>query len=236
LILRPARVQGPGAAEEIVAGIADLNRHPGVDILIVGRGGGSPEDLWPFNEESVARAIYRSARPVISAVGHEVDYTIADYVADYRAPTPSAAAEIVAREHGQLRRHVFEHRRRLRFALENLLGRHEQRLRDLDPARLARRVHDRLEQLSLRVDERTRDLTRSLDWSLRSRVEAFRRAAGRLAALSPLGQLARGYCVCERREDGLLVRRAADLRPGDRLRLRFHQGSATTVVEEADDA
>ncbi|MFA6107491.1 MAG: exodeoxyribonuclease VII large subunit [Candidatus Latescibacterota bacterium] len=236
LVLRPARVQGPGAAEEIAAGIADLNRLPGVDILIVGRGGGSPEDLWPFNEEIVARAIYRSARPVISAVGHEVDYTIADYVADYRAPTPSAAAEIVAQEHGQLRRHVVEHRRRLRYALGTLLGRHEQRLRDLDPERLGRRLCDRLDQLSLRVDERTRDLTRSLDWDLRSRLQAFRQAAGRLAALSPLGQLARGYCVCERPEDGLLVRRAGDLKPGDRLRLRFHQGSATTVVEETGDA
>ena len=98
IVLSPARVQGEGAAAEIAKAIADLNQLDDIDILIVGRGGGAPEDLWPFNDEAVARAIYQSAKPVISAVGHEIDYTIADYVADYRAPTPSAAAELVVPE------------------------------------------------------------------------------------------------------------------------------------------
>lgn len=236
LVLRPARVQGPGAAEEIAAAIADLNRLPGVDILIVGRGGGSPEDLWPFNEEIVARAIYRSALPVISAVGHEIDYTIADYVADYRAPTPSAAAEIVAKEHSALRQRVVEQRRRLWLAMNGLLAHCQQRLRDLDPQRLRRRLEDRLDQASQRVDERTRDLAAALDRLLGDRVAALRRMTAQLQALSPLGQLARGFAICELLRDGRLVRSSLDLQPGDRVKLRFRQGSAIATVEETSDA
>jgi exodeoxyribonuclease VII large subunit len=281
VILRPARVQGPGAGDDIAAGIVELNRLPQVDILIVGRGGGSAEDLWPFNEEVVARAIFASERPVISAVGHEIDTTIADFVADRRAPTPSAAAEIVAQEHALLRQRVVEHGQRLQLAmahrlarceqrlrdrgpeqlarrLQQLLARYEQRLRDrspqvlarrlqqhietrqqrlrdLGPDRLARRIQERLDQLAQRVDEQSRELYRALDGCVREPVEEFRQATGRLAALSPLGQLARGYCVCERPADGLLVRRARDLNPGDRLALRLHQGRVTTVVEETQD-
>ena len=235
IILCPARVQGPGAADEIARAIADLNRHAGVDILIVGRGGGSAEDLWPFNEEIVARAIYRSEKPVISAVGHEIDYTIADYVADYRAPTPSAAAEIVAQEHSALLRQVVEQRRRLGSAMDGLLTHYEQRLQQMDPQRLFRRLQDRLDQTSQYVDERRRDLATAFDWYMRTRVEALRTAGVHLEALSPLGNLDRGFSLCERREDGRLVRASADLRPGDRVKLRFHRGSADATVEEISD-
>jgi exodeoxyribonuclease VII large subunit len=235
IILCPARVQGPGAADEIVRAIADLNRHTGVDILIVGRGGGSAEDLWPFNEESVARAIYRSEQPVISAVGHEIDYTIADYVADYRAPTPSAAAEIVAQEHSALLRQVVEQRHRLGSAMDGLLTHYEQRLQHMDPQRLFRRLQDRLDQTSQYVDERQRDLATAFDWYMRTRVEALRTAGVHLEALSPLGNLDRGFSLCERREDGRLVRASADLQPGDRVKLRFHRGSADATVEEISD-
>ena len=136
IVLAPARVQGPGAAEEIAQAIRDLNRYGEVDILIVGRGGGSPEDLWCFNEEMVARAIYQSAIPVISAVGHEIDYTISDYVADYRAATPSAAAEIVAVEQAALTRRVIELRRRLRQTMQTLLETVTQRIQSMRPERL----------------------------------------------------------------------------------------------------
>ncbi|MBT4504528.1 MAG: exodeoxyribonuclease VII large subunit, partial [Gemmatimonadetes bacterium] len=220
---------------EIARAIADLNRSPGVDILIVGRGGGSQEDLWPFNEEIVARAIYRSEKPVISAVGHEIDYTIADYVADYRAPTPSAAAEIVAQEHSALLRQVVEQRRRLVGAMDGLLNHYEQRLQHMDPQRLFRRLQDRLDQTSQFVDERRRDLATAFDWYMRTRIEALRTAGVHLEALSPLGNLDRGFSLCERRENGRLVRASADLQPGDRVKLRFHRGSADATIEEISD-
>ena len=235
IMLRPARVQGAGAAAEIACGIADLNRYPGIDILIIGRGGGSPEDLWPFNEEAVARAIYRSACPVISAVGHEIDYTIADYVADCRAPTPSAAAEIVAREHGALLRQVVEQRDRLEKAMDKRLDLYAQRLQAMDPQRLFHRLQDRLDQTSQYLDERRRDLATSFDWYVRTRQEAMRTAAVHLEALSPLSSLARGFSLCERVTDGRLVRTSDDLYPGDRVHLRFRQGSATATVEETSD-
>ena len=235
LILRPTQVQGPGAAADIAQGIADLNRHAGADVLIVGRGGGSPEDLWPFNEEVVARAIYHSTLPVIAAVGHEIDYSIADYVADHRAPTPSAAAEIVAQERGELLRRVLEKRQRLLRVMHNRLNICDQHLQNLRPERLFRRLADRLEQRGQYVDERRNALATAFDWQLRSRVESLRTTALRLETLSPLSGLARGFSLCERREDGRLVRSSKYLKTGDQLRLRFHRGGAICCVEEIID-
>lgn len=231
IILRPCRVQGPGAAGEIAAAIADLNRYGAVDILIVGRGGGSPEDLWPFNEEVVARAIYRSEKPVIAAVGHEVDYTIADYVADYRAPTPSAAAEVVVQEHTALLQGVGERRQRLSQAMEKLLAAHERRLQDMDPDRLFRRLSDRLQQTSQYVDERRQDLVRSFAWFIRSRRQEWQSSSVRLQTLSPLAHLARGFSLCQRQEDGTVVRSSRQVQPEELVNLRFHQGSATARIE-----
>jgi exodeoxyribonuclease VII large subunit len=235
VVLCPARVQGPGAAEEIARGIANLNQHEDIDILIVGRGGGSPEDLWPFNEEIVARAIYTSARPVIAAVGHEVDYTIADYVADYRAPTPSAAAEIVTREEGALLQRVDELQRRLQASMQHRLDHCQQQITAMNPPRLYQRLHDRLEQTSQYVDERRNALASALDWYLRSRMESYRTAVLRLEALSPLSSLARGFVVCQHREDGRLVRSGEELKIGEQVRLRFHRGGALCKVEEIID-
>jgi exodeoxyribonuclease VII large subunit len=235
IVLRPARVQGEGAAHEIAEGIADLNRYGGVDILIVGRGGGAPEDLWPFNEEVVARAIYRSSRPVISAVGHEIDYTIADYVADCRAPTPSAAAELVVQEHSVLRQRLALLVRGLRTGMDHCLDACRERLRQGDPAHLQGRLRDRLEQTSQYLDERRKDLATGFDWYMQRRLETLRTAATRLDDLSPLAGLARGFSLCERVADGRLVRRGQDLKPGERVRLRFRQGSALCAVEETAD-
>ena len=233
LVLRPARVQGAEAAPEIARAIADLNQLDDIDILIVGRGGGAPEDLWPFNDEAVARAIYQSAKPVISAVGHEIDYTIADYVADYRAPTPSAAAEIVASERGALRQRVVEQRLRLQSEMDRYLDALRERLAHCKPDRLLARLDDRLQQQSLYLDERRQDLYTALDWVLRTRVEAMRNAAVRLDDLSPLTGLARGFALAEK--DGTPIRDGADLAPGDKLRLRFHRGGAICSVEETLD-
>ncbi len=235
VVLCPARVQGEGAAPEIAKAIADLNQLDDIDILIVGRGGGGPEDLWSFNDEGVARAIYQSSKPVISAVGHEIDYTIADYVADYRAPTPSAAAEIVVGERNSLRERVAEHRDRLQTAMDRRLGGLEERLRHCNPQRLLTRLNDRLQQQNLYLDERRQDLFTALDWFLRTRTEAMRNAANRLDDLSPLTSLARGFAMAEKTTDGRLVRASADIQPGDKLKLRFRRGGAICSVEEKID-
>lgn len=234
IVLAPARVQGPGAAEEIAKAIRDMNRYGEVDILIVGRGGGSAEDLWCFNGEMVARAIYLSAIPVISAVGHEIDYTIADYVADYRAATPSAAAEVVAVEQAELTRRVIELQRRLRKTINSLLESTTQRIQDMRPERLYLRLRDRLEQGSLVVDERRQALLNAFDWYARNRVEALRNAMVRLHDLSPLSGLRRGYSLCHR-EDGKLVRDSTQLDIGESINLRFEKGAARCLVEEKID-
>jgi exodeoxyribonuclease VII large subunit len=234
IVLAPARVQGPGAAGEIAKAIRDLNRFGDVDILIVGRGGGSPEDLWCFNEEVVARAIYLSAIPVISAVGHEIDYTIADYVADYRAATPSAAAEVVAVEQASLTRRVIELRRRLRQTMQMLLESVTQRIQDMRPQRLYLRLRDRLEQGNLVVDDRRHALLNAFDWYTHGRVEALRNAMVRLHDLSPLSGLRRGYSLCHR-GDGKLVRDSSQLEIGDSITMRFQKGGARCLVEEKID-
>lgn len=232
IILAPARVQGYGAAEEIVRSIENLNRHAEVDIIIVGRGGGSPEDLWCFNEESVARAIYASSIPIISAVGHEVDYSISDYVADYRAPTPSAAAEIVAREHGQLNMRVVELRQRLITSIERHIEQRSEAQRHLDPRRVLLRARDRIEQNAQYLDERRKDLSTAFDWYIRRRSESFKNALTRLDDLSPLRGLARGFSLVEKTASGELIKRADQLRPGDTINVRFQSGHATCSVED----
>jgi exodeoxyribonuclease VII large subunit len=259
IVIAPCRVQGEGASEEIVQGLRDLNALGGVDVIIVGRGGGSLEDLWAFNEEIVARAIAGSKVPVVSAVGHEVDFTIADFVADLRAPTPSAAAELVVREKqavvdslGQLRarlerfaarplrdleRRVDELTARLRREMRNELGRAHHRvvlatraLRASDPvARVARDRH-RLENLQARM---ITSLNRRRD---RARY-AVQTAVGRLDSLSPLAVLGRGYSLTRART-GEFVRSASQVKAGDDVQVLLQQGSLdarVTATREQDD-
>jgi exodeoxyribonuclease VII large subunit len=156
VLLYPVRVQGEGAAEEIAGAIRDFNRYREVDVLIVGRGGGSLEDLWAFNEEVVARAIYHSRIPVISAVGHEIDVTIADFVADLRAPTPSAAAELVVRSKDELEREIDDLRHRLEQGMRHSLTRFAGALAPLargmkDPSLLMERLAQRVDHLGERL-------------------------------------------------------------------------------------
>jgi len=256
IVIAPCRVQGDGAAEEIVQGIRDLNALGGVDVIIVGRGGGSLEDLWAFNEEAVARAIAASKVPVVSAVGHEVDYTIADFVADLRAPTPSAAAELVVREKqavveslAQLRarlerfaarplrdleRRVDELTARLRREMRNEVGRAHHRLalatralRASDPvARMARDRH-RLETLQSRMA--------TLIHRRRDRARyALQTAVGRLDSLSPLAVLGRGYSLT-RTPAGEIVHSPAQVRVGDPIRVLLQRGSLDAQVTETKE-
>ncbi len=234
VVLAPARVQGAGAPGEIAAAVDRLNRFGGVDVVVVGRGGGSPEDLWPFNDESVARAIHSSALPVVTAVGHEIDHTIADYVADVRASTPSAAAELVTRERVLLRERLDDRRGRLLRAVQARLDHNRQRLEALRPGRLAVRLTDGVDQRSQTLDESRARLAAALDGCLGSHRGRFERSLLRLDARNPLRSLAGGFAYCQRERDGRRVRAAAELQPGERLRLRFSEGAARCQVEEVE--
>jgi exodeoxyribonuclease VII large subunit len=233
LLLAPVRVQGEGAAAEIAAAIADHNRLGVADVLIVGRGGGSLEDLWAFNEEVVARAIHVSAIPVISAVGHEVDFTIADFVADLRAPTPSAAAELVARSRLELEGHLDHLGQRLAGQMQGRLELLNERVKGL-----SRRLRSPRQQLRL-WQQRQADLARRLDRAMaRRQQEAQGRLAalaGRLDLLSPLRTLERGYAIVFAEETGKAVLDAGTLATGDRLQLRFARGRARATVEETGE-
>ena len=236
ILLRPVKVQGEGAAEEIAEGIADLNRHGGADVLIVGRGGGSLEDLWAFNEEIVARALAASKIPVISAVGHEVDVTIADFVADLRAPTPSAAAELVAKSRLELESHVDHLTLRLRSRLEQGLQLMDARLLGLE--RRLQLTAGEWRRRDEGLDALERRLHNGFATSLRRLEERFGMAVGQLHALSPLAQLARGYVLPSRDAEGHEPSPFAGLAVGDPLWLRFRQGRVCSRVESIlpDDA
>ncbi len=234
VVLAPTRVQGEGAAAEIAAALAGLNRLGGLDVLIVGRGGGSLEDLWAFNEESVARAIAASAIPVISAVGHETDFTIADLVADLRAPTPSAAAELVAKSRLELESHVDHLIMRLQSRVEQGLALWGERVSGLD--RRLRRAGAVLAAQREQVEQREQRLRLALHALLQHSEAVLAGAAGRLDALSPLRQLARGYVIASHDAAGGQVARYSELTPGAELWLRFAAGRARAAIKELDDA
>jgi exodeoxyribonuclease VII large subunit len=181
----PVRVQGDGAAEEIARGIEALNRYPGLDVLIVARGGGSLEDLWAFNEECVARAIYQSRLPVISAVGHEVDYTIADFVADVRAPTPSAAAELVIRAKAEVQGELQVLAERLQRAMRHRLEALRSRLDACQHRRVLQDPWSQLHTLEQRLDELSSRLARGVQARIRLAHEAIERYESAIAHLSP---------------------------------------------------
>ena len=208
VLIAPAKVQGNGAGEEVAAAIALANRVKGADLLIVARGGGSLEDLWAFNTEEVARAIAASALPVISGVGHETDLTVADLVADARAPTPSGAAELAVPDYREILGRLDGHAQRLARALS---------LRALD-------ARNRVDSHAARADQA---IARLLD-RLGDRLAAH---AGRLEALSPLAVLSRGYSLTLRDSDGRIVRDSGDAPAGTLLRTRFASGTILSRVE-----
>jgi len=232
LLLRPVKVQGDEAAAEIAAAIADLNQYGGLDVLIVGRGGGSLEDLWAFNEEVVARAIAASAVPVISAVGHETDFTIADFVADLRAPTPSAAAELVARNRQELEAHLDHLIIRLQSRVDQSLALIAERF-----AGLERRLKLSCRDFVSLPDDVT-DLVNRLSLAMSSRMRQYSDVLGlvaaRLNALSPLLQLERGYVLVSKEESGTGLVSAEDLAVDDLLWLRFARGQVRARVEGVD--
>ncbi len=236
VLIVPVRVQGEGAAAEIAAGIAAVNRLASfrglpIDCLVVGRGGGSLEDLWAFNEEVVVRAIHASRIPVISAVGHEIDVTLSDLVADRRALTPSEAAELLAPATEEIAAALRGFRKRLAAALVGRAAMVRTRLDAIAARRVFRRPRARIEELAQRLDE----LSSRHDRAMRRIVQNARRTAaaigGRLDSLSPLGVLNRGYSLTMRDRNGQIVRDAATLDVGEDIVTRFAAGQATSRVE-----
>jgi exodeoxyribonuclease VII large subunit len=235
VLIVPVRVQGDGAAAEIAAGIELVNRMKDqVDVLVVGRGGGSLEDLWAFNEEIVCRAIYASRIPVISAVGHEIDVTLSDLVADVRALTPSEAAERVVPAADELREFLDRQRMRLAAALRGRFNLARTRLDNLAGCRVFRRPLERMQLLSQRVDDLQARAERAMQRRLEHARAALQAKAGQLESLSPLGVLARGYSLTTRVEDGVLVQSASDVEVGTRLRTRLARGEVISSVEQVE--
>lgn len=227
IVIYPAQVQGAGAAEIIVRAIEYFNAVKEVDTLIVGRGGGSIEDLWAFNEEITARAIFASEIPVISAVGHETDFTIADFVSDMRAPTPSAAAEIAVPSMLELYNRIITDKNRI---VRNMTGRIENSRLLLRRFKM-RTPRDRIDEYNLRMDS----LVKRMAGSVKMRAMSLRRSlaeqAAKLDALSPLQTLSRGYSI-PTKEDGTVIRSAKDMEKGIEFTLRMKDGSAECVVKE----
>lgn len=229
----PVRVQGPEAPGEIADALRLLNRLRCVDVVILGRGGGSSEDLAAFNQEVVARAIFESAIPVVSAVGHEIDVTVADRVADRRALTPSEAAELVTPDREELLKRLGDRARRLTDLLCQTVQVRRERLRVLADRRVFHRPLERLQDLERRLDEVDLRLTRAVRQRValgRQTAEAF---AARLETLSPLNVLARGYSLTRPAGGKTLIRQASQVRPGDRLETLLAEGKIVSRVEEA---
>ena len=253
VVIFPAEVQGDGASLQVMAGIDYLSRSTDVDVIIVARGGGSMEDLWPFNEERVARAIVRSRKPVISAVGHEVDFTICDFVADLRAATPSAAAEIVIKSKAEITDRV----RQMDARLESLMKYRLSTLRHFLAAKIGsrgfvvaenriRRMAQRVDDLAFRIEQagRNRSFIRSrahrlelceqhlaaaMQRAMKRWHQSFARIAHTLDALSPLAVLERGYAICLTPE-GRVIRSAEAVEIDSNVKVRLHQGSLSAKV------
>lgn len=225
ILLYPALVQGNGAAQSVVSGIEYFNNNKAADVLIVGRGGGSIEDLWAFNEEPVARAIYNSEIPVISAVGHETDFTIADFVADLRAPTPSAAAELAVPSQTELLSYIATCRVRMDNAVVKMIEGYNLKLQALKAKSPLQKIQD----LQLRVDEYLKSCEKSFGMKLLSGKKQLAENAAKLDALSPLKVLSRGYIVASDC-DNALIRSVEDINKGDLISLRFTDGTAECTV------
>jgi len=208
VIINPVKVQGDEAKEEISSAIEEFNRLGNVDVMIVGRGGGSLEDLWAFNEEIVARAIYNSKIPVISAVGHEIDWTISDFVADMRAPTPSVAAEIVIAKKSELADRLDEIEKKITGFPTDIVKEYEQRLDEIEVGMVLRFRH-----------------------YIELKEENFKLFSEKIQILSPLGILGRGYSISFKLPDRKIIKNSQALKKGDLIETRVSKGSFTSKVE-----
>jgi exodeoxyribonuclease VII large subunit len=223
ILLYPVAVQGPQAAGQIAAAIKRLNELNRVDVIIVARGGGSLEELWAFNEEIVARSIFSSNIPIISAVGHETDFTICDFVADMRAPTPSAAAELAVPDVEVLKYKLQNYNVRMKGSLVKKLTICHTQLQKLNSRQVFRQPYDKVNQYRLKLDNELRQLFKSNEMIFKDKKSNFAMLAGKLDALSPLKVLERGYSVA-RTDDGNIINSVEQVNIGDSLEINLKNG------------
>lgn len=228
LKLLPVPVQGEGAAEKIAAGIEFMNEKKLADVIILARGGGSLEDLWPFNEEIVAKAIYNSKLPVISAVGHETDFTIADFVADLRAPTPSAAAELAVPNIADVELKLNTYQNRFRQALRKKTELMRLRYEKCMNSRAFKDPLQKVNENYMLIDRFVKNMQNSIVTKYKDKKLEAIKLYSKLDALSPLKTLARGYSITEK--EGKIVHKVSELKQGDRLTLRFEDGKVDAEV------
>ena len=229
IILYPAAVQGEGAAQTIVNGIKYFNKAKNVDTIIIGRGGGSLEDLWPFNEEITARAIYESEIPIISAVGHETDFTIADFVADLRAPTPSAAGELAVPDVLEVRWKLENINKRLANSLRKKVENMRFKYDNLKNSRALKNPYDALRQKMIVCDNLYKNIENNFSLKVKDRHIKLVGLIGRLENLSPLKTMLRGYSIVENL-DGKVIKSVNDLSKDDEISIRLNDGKRKAKI------
>ena len=238
LLLAPAQVQGEEAPQQIVRGIELLDRSGRVDVIVIGRGGGSIEELWAFNDERVVRAVAAAATPIVSAVGHQTDFTLSDFAADLRAATPSQAAELVVPDRLELLRRLSSARRRLNQSLQHRLIERRLRLERCLQSSLFRRPRELLRDRAQLLDQLTERLTNAMHAALNQQQHRLNIASEKLNLLNPWGVLQRGYSVV-RRQDGSVVSSATSVETGESLDVWLHKGKLTvnvTATEKVRDS
>ncbi len=233
MILYPSEVQGAQAPAQLISGVEFFSMTGLVDVIILGRGGGSAEDLWAFNDEYLARAVASCSVPVISAVGHESDFTICDFVADRRAPTPSAAAEIAVPDMGEILRGFASLKVGLQTSMQKLITQERRILHQLTQSRVFSRPDQILDNFRMRLDERETDLNRTLEQTLKQKEQIVASVAGRLQALNPLSILSRGYATVSR--DGTSITSVKQINDNDTLDIRMADGFVRATVSQRKD-
>ena len=235
IIINPVKVQGDSAKNEIAKAIQQFNRLKNIDVMIVTRGGGSLEDLWPFNEEVVARAIYESEIPVISAVGHEIDFTISDFVADFRAPTPSAAAELVIPRKEELVGLIGTATTRLNNALSGKVNRLTERLAAVKDSYILRQPLNLIVQYEQQIDGFRKDIAIRIEHLIKMRGENYNLLSSKLGAFNPLAILKRGYSVTTKLPEEMILKNTALLKVGDIVETKLGNGKFRSKVEEIEN-
>jgi exodeoxyribonuclease VII large subunit len=235
ILIYPVRVQGEGAAQEIAEAISELNNYSDIDVIISGRGGGSLEDLWAFNEEIVARSIYNSRIPIISAVGHEIDITIADLVADKRALTPSEAGESVVPRKDLLIEKIEKFKARLLQSLTGKLRLSKEKLVRIANSYAMRQPFDRLNRWQQKLDEFAQRLNLYITHALHTERDKLSGIAGKLESLSPLNVLKRGYTITTRLEDNKSLRNIKNLSKGGKIKTNLSKGSIISEIFSIED-